>query len=115
MDNIRVLILTPPDWYTPDQVRDYYQDLVFIVILVIIVALEIVLFIKSLMNAENRNIHNFIMSSCLVFSLLTRMVCMIYSVTVDANQLVYANTIKFYFYYQLPFDTLNLSVTAQFF
>ena len=80
-----LLIFDPPDWYTPDQVRDYYQDLVFIVILIIIVVLEAILFIKSLLNFENRNIHNYIMSSCLVFSLLTRMICMIYSVEVDSN------------------------------
>lgn len=109
---IQSFIFTPPDDYDDDQIHDYYQDLVLSFLLPIVIVLWTYITVKSLMNRDNRNIHNFIMSWCLVLSVVTRFGCIIYSITIDHNKVVKVDSVKFYVYYQLPFDLLNISVEA---
>ena len=108
-------IFKPPPSYNVDQVNDFYQDLVFVIILTILIPTFFIFTVKSLKNEDNRNIHNFVIAITILSSLMNRYLCMLYSLIYDQNKKVFNNERQFYWYYQLPFDLLNTGVVAQFY
>jgi len=76
-------LFSPPEDYSEFQKRDYYSDIIFLIVLTFLLLLLILFTYRSLKNEDNRNIHNYLISLTIITCLLNRYICMLYSLLVD--------------------------------
>lgn len=109
---MQLSIFDPPDNFKPEQIWDWYQDIVFMFVLGGLIVLFSILTACSLKNKANRTIHNIMIGFCIILSLSNRVLTMLYSLLRGNNLNADIYKVQFYFNYQLPFDLLNMAILS---
>ena len=105
----------PGNTTNPFVTFDFYEDILFVVLFAIMIFAQIKISIQSLKTREMRNVFNYTILSASICCLLTRMVCLVNSLLVNDNALIDRDDSSHYFYFQLPYDLLNITMLTHLF
>lgn len=101
-----------PDDYSTQQLVDYWVSSFLVVVFIILLILFLLFIFKSYQIDEMRNIHNCVIYLSLLMDILLRIFCLLYSMIKDHNHFISDNTIQYYLNFQLPYDLINIAITA---
>ena len=85
-----------PGGYSPQQLFDYWMSISLIAVFFILLVMFMLFIYKSYQINEMRNIHNCVIYFSLLFDILLRISCLLYSIIHDKNHFISDNSIQYY-------------------